>query len=163
MISESFPDYDLSTLPPIPSDWRDVSWHHDVCPSWQYEGFQIFIDHEEQSEREFANKRFSIIGDKPWREFLSSDDWLHVQTFFRLLKIELPPIENFHTESDLCAIYDKFLSVTALPAESADELAMHDLPPNVSKWLSEFIIAWEELEEENRDWDKYAAQKTGTR
>ena len=30
-VIKEFPDYDLATLPPIPSGWVDSSWHNDIC------------------------------------------------------------------------------------------------------------------------------------
>lgn len=80
-ISKSFPDYDLKTLPEIPADWEDVSWHHDVCPSWRKGDLIIFIDHIDPSQRECDLPRFVISHVDLFETQLMSDDWQAVLNF----------------------------------------------------------------------------------
>lgn len=47
-----FPDFDLQVA--VPADWEDVSWHNDVCPSFQTpNGLRVWIDYADPAEREF--------------------------------------------------------------------------------------------------------------
>lgn len=61
---EAFPDFDQQSLPTIPSDWTDVSWHNDTCPSFNTNnGWIVFIDYPASYQREHPeNKRFCAIG-----------------------------------------------------------------------------------------------------
>ena len=79
MISEAFPDFNLATLPPIPSDWRDVSWQHDACPSWLVNGLHVFIDHADPAKREFNLTRFHVLSDGD--DLLATDAWPEVLAF----------------------------------------------------------------------------------
>lgn len=75
----------------IPKEWKDVSYGNDTCPSFEFKGYQIFIDNENPSEREIEDgKRFHIIdvedygyGKKP---LLETDDFLQVLKYFQWLK-----------------------------------------------------------------------------
>jgi len=75
MISLAFPEYDTATLPAIPEGWVDTSWRHDVCPSWQYGAFHIFINNANPNERETGGERFSVCNIETGDCFLSSDNW----------------------------------------------------------------------------------------
>ena len=45
----------------IPKDWEDLSYQHDVCPSFGYKGFQIFINHKDPKKSDDGyEKRFYI-------------------------------------------------------------------------------------------------------
>jgi hypothetical protein len=85
-IATEFPDYDLSTLPPIPADWVDHSWHNDSAPSWLTPtGFNIWIDYEQVADREHpAGARFIVHRLGPDGDFasdeaaLETDDWAEV-------------------------------------------------------------------------------------
>lgn len=64
-ISTEFPRFDLTTLPaPIPRHWSDESWHNDVSPSFRVKELpdgsylKVWIDFEDESERELSGKRF---------------------------------------------------------------------------------------------------------
>jgi len=47
-----------------PDNWEDVSYYNDVCPSFYYKGYQIFVDHADPEERELeGSTRFAIIID----------------------------------------------------------------------------------------------------
>jgi hypothetical protein len=61
---------DYRDMPAIPTDWEDVSWHNDVCPSFNYEphflinaksaAVRIFVDYLDESLRECqGHKRFT--------------------------------------------------------------------------------------------------------
>lgn len=77
-----FPRYDLDTLPAIPADWQDCSWHNDACPSFEApNGLIVFVDYADVSERETGPcLRYSITrsyGD-PDADLLATDDWSEV-------------------------------------------------------------------------------------
>ena len=77
--------FDIKNL--IPKDWEDVSYSNDTCPSFEFKGYQIFIDNENPNEREYQesdSKRFHII---------NSDDYgygkkplLETDNFFKVLR-----------------------------------------------------------------------------
>ena len=72
MIHRAFPDYDPATLPAIPANWRDTSWHNDMCPSFAYGCVQVFIDYADPEMRESASGYRYGVG--YWHE----DDFVHV-------------------------------------------------------------------------------------
>tara|TARA_R100001082_G_scaffold74178_1_gene42801 strand:+ start:180 stop:470 length:291 start_codon:yes stop_codon:yes gene_type:complete len=46
----------------MPEGWEDVSYGNDACPSWAFNGFQVFIEHANPKEREVPEwSRFWII------------------------------------------------------------------------------------------------------
>ena len=52
--------FDIKYL--IPKEWENVSYGNDTCPSFEFKGYQIFIDNENPTEREIqGGKRFVII------------------------------------------------------------------------------------------------------
>ena len=75
--------FDIKNL--IPKDWENVSYGNDTCPSFEFKGYQIFIDNENPIERELQGyKRFHII---------NSDDYgygkkplLETDNFFKVLE-----------------------------------------------------------------------------
>lgn len=75
MIKDAFPEFDTATLPPIPATWRDISWRHDACPSWQWGGYQIFLNFENPKKREYAGERFSVCDIEFGDCLLTTDDW----------------------------------------------------------------------------------------
>ena len=77
--------FDIKNL--IPKEWEDVSYSNDTCPSFEFKGYQIFIDNQNINEREYQesdSKRFHII---------KSDDYgygkkplLETDNFFKVLE-----------------------------------------------------------------------------
>jgi hypothetical protein len=65
-----FPDFEPDSLPYIPPEWVDISWHNDACPSWQVKEstagdvsqiIKVWIDYKTESLRESPDgKRFCI-------------------------------------------------------------------------------------------------------
>ena len=45
----------------IPGNWKNSSYGNDTCPSYEYNGYQIFIEHKDPKNRELEGKRFRII------------------------------------------------------------------------------------------------------
>lgn len=78
MINDAFPEYDVTTLPFIPKDWMDISWRNDVCPSWQSNGYQIFVNFENPDDRETGGERFSVCDIEFGDCLLSTDNWAEV-------------------------------------------------------------------------------------
>ena len=69
----------------IPKDWEDLSYHNDVCPSFGYKGFQIFVNHKDPKQRDGyetgcdIGQRFYItrsIGYEPYLSFEKQADTL---------------------------------------------------------------------------------------
>ena len=84
---EEFPDFDPSTMPAIPQNWEDTSWHNDACPSFNTgKGRVVFVDFSDLSLREFdGGKRFTVQADPEIHDhnetFLETDDWAEVLSF----------------------------------------------------------------------------------
>lgn len=78
MIKDAFPEYDTATLPPIPKDWTDRSWRNDICPSWQTNGYHIFVDFENPDDREYSGERFLVCDIEFGDCLLSTDNWAEV-------------------------------------------------------------------------------------
>jgi hypothetical protein len=79
-----FPDFD--SMPDIPANWTDISWHNDTCPSFECGNVRIWIDYADPEQREFSTPtRFAVV---PFNEdadhfdaLLESDDWSEILTF----------------------------------------------------------------------------------
>lgn len=80
-LAREFPDFDLSTLPAIPDDWQDTSWHNDTCPSFEVlPQWVVYIDYADTALREFpeAPTRFSLQALRADGEFFTlvdTNDW----------------------------------------------------------------------------------------
>lgn len=84
-----FPDFDPATMPAIPADWTDCSWHNDTCPSFIAAGVQdyaepnwwmvhVFVDFLSTADREFpGGSRFQVVlnDDNGATGLLATDDW----------------------------------------------------------------------------------------
>jgi hypothetical protein len=90
LLKRSFPDFDLDTLPQIPSDWEDTSYVNDVCPSFCVGAdIQIMIDYQNYEDRELEiDDRFSVrlhaysadYDEKSWASFST---WSETLIFVR--------------------------------------------------------------------------------
>jgi len=93
--SES-PDFDPATMPPIPAEWSDLSWHNDACPSFgagtegdlETGGWRlyVFVDYADPKAREIRglarfNVSIEIDDDTNGDHVFSSDDWDAVVAF----------------------------------------------------------------------------------
>ena len=82
-----FPDFDPKTMPDIPRDWRDASWHNDSCPSFNARnGKIVFIDYANDADREHpGSERFSVHSDPEIDDandvLFVSDDWQAILDF----------------------------------------------------------------------------------
>ena len=71
----------------IPSEWEDVSYKNDVCPSFLFKGWQIFINHIDPKQREVEEQtRFIVIKDDEYGQavqslFLETNEFEHVLKF----------------------------------------------------------------------------------
>lgn len=161
-IEHQFPEFDIATLPPIPSTWIDLSWRNDVCPSWAIGKLRIWVDFADPKERDFEHGcRFRITDEEVSEIIFESNDWSEVLNFVFLSNLELPEIPEDEDEEGLTKVYDEFLAITSLPAMSADELSFEVNVPKIINWLGRFIKAWEQMEEDEENWIKYASQKAG--
>jgi len=85
LMAKEFPEFDQSTLPAIPTDWIDNSWHNDASPSFVIEAarVQVFINEANESEREIAGERFHVLSTDDAtldHDLLSTNDWQEVLT-----------------------------------------------------------------------------------
>ncbi|EGL63637.1 hypothetical protein AGRO_3706 [Agrobacterium sp. ATCC 31749] len=80
-LAREFPDFDLSTLPAIPDDWQDISWHNDTCPSFEVlPQWHVYVDYADTVLREFPDSptRFSLQAVRADGEFFTlvdTNDW----------------------------------------------------------------------------------------
>jgi|TARA_Y100001938_G_C7847699_1_gene309281 hypothetical protein len=72
----------------IPSNWENVSYGNDTCPSYEYNGYQIFIEHKDLGERAegLNHKRFVIIIAE---EYGYSDGWFYDSDDFNTVLKEI--------------------------------------------------------------------------
>jgi len=83
-IAYEFPDFDLASLPQIPSSWIDVSWHNDCCPSWQVTAnLVVFVDYADPQEREINGKRYAVNDIETCQCLFQSDSWNDVLAFIK--------------------------------------------------------------------------------
>ena len=92
LMAVEFFEFDQATLPEIPADWWEYSWHNDTCPSFgprEYQDgqpfTQVYIDWADPAERESArgDGRFMIVvtdadGDHDPSGDFASDDWAEI-------------------------------------------------------------------------------------
>jgi len=84
MINYAFPEYDMTTLPAIPTMWIDVSYRNDVCPSWIANEFHIFVDWPKPEEREYPEmERYTVLERETGGSLLQSDDWQEILDFVK--------------------------------------------------------------------------------
>ena len=74
----------------IPGDWDNISYHHDVCPSFKVKDLQIFVmDDQTRDEEEFDHK-YTIMSEENYGDdkppFLATNSWDEVLTFVSLYK-----------------------------------------------------------------------------
>ena len=74
----------------IPKKWENSSYHHDACPSWFYNGLQIFVDHPNPKERECGEDkvRFCVFNEDQ-DELFYSESFEETQLF----------VENYKEQS----------------------------------------------------------------
>tara|TARA_R100000365_G_C2671401_1_gene20470 strand:- start:27 stop:326 length:300 start_codon:yes stop_codon:yes gene_type:complete len=77
----------------IPSEWTSESYYNDVCPSFSFNGYQIFVDHEDPKERDDAGRtRFSIT---LLAEYGYGNGWVyHTESFDKVLQEIQKPISD---------------------------------------------------------------------
>ena len=75
----------------IPNEWENISYKNDACPSFLFNGWQIFINHKDPKQREIEEQlRFFVhkaeeYGEADLSLFLETDELDHV---FKFLEIE---------------------------------------------------------------------------
>jgi len=74
----------------IPNEWVNESHGNDACPSFSFNGWQIFINHKDPKQREVYQARFFVFkadeyGESVLSLFLETDEFDHV---FKFLEIE---------------------------------------------------------------------------
>lgn len=125
-LAQEFPDYDLATLPAIPDDWQDISWHNDTCPSFEVlPEWHVFIDYADTALREFPDSptRFSLQAVRADGEFftlLDTNDWQFVLDRIDLQK-RIPSLEA--TDS---ITMDKIRLARAFGSNVQEELSRAD-------------------------------------
>jgi len=80
LMAREFPRYDQTTLPAIPADWKDISWHNDTCPSFAIgESINVHIDYLNPDDRDEPHDypRFGMCfdADSDRARWHSTNDW----------------------------------------------------------------------------------------
>ena len=68
----------------IPSDWSNLSYHHDVCPSFGVHGLQIFVCDDETRDEEGLTYKYAIFLEEEYghgNTLLDTNDWNEVLEF----------------------------------------------------------------------------------
>ena len=68
----------------IPSDWSNLSYHHDVCPSFGVHGLQIFVCNDETRDEEGLTYKYAIFLEEKYghgNTLLDTNDWNEVLEF----------------------------------------------------------------------------------
>ena len=90
-----------NVLEEIPNTWKDVSWGNDVCPSYSYNGWQIFIDHPDPDKRELEVPRFGVIVEANYGNQLNLDTpQLNSDDFQEVLKYVSTPAPKLNEGAD---------------------------------------------------------------
>ena len=84
-----FPDYDITTLPPLPEGYFDASSYIDAAPSFENEerGLKVYVDYANYADRESGrSQRFCVSRyDEEEGDYedvaLSTNDWAEVIRF----------------------------------------------------------------------------------
>ena len=76
----------------IPEGWECLAYYNDVCPSWGFNGWQIFIEHRHPELRVFL-PRFNCFpeadyGDTENSETFATDSWSDMIAFVNSKKAE---------------------------------------------------------------------------
>lgn len=88
-LRREFPDYDITTLPPIPEGYFDASSYIDAAPSFENEerSLKVFVDYANYADRQSGrSQRFCVSRyDEEAGDFedvaLSTNDWAEVMRF----------------------------------------------------------------------------------
>jgi hypothetical protein len=76
-----FPTFDAASLPAIPADFVDTSWHNDACPSFTNEALnlRVWVDFADPADREFDDaRRFGLCWNDDNYELVLTDDWSEI-------------------------------------------------------------------------------------
>jgi len=75
---DEFPDFSAGDMPAIPEGFEDLSWHNDVCPSFERNGLKLWVDYLNPNRRELKGKRFTLThGDDAVLVF-ATDEWVEM-------------------------------------------------------------------------------------
>ncbi len=88
-LRREFPDFDITTLPPLPEGYLDASSYIDAAPSFENEerGLKVYVDYANYADRESGrSQRFCVSRyDEEAGDFddvaLSTNDWAEVTRF----------------------------------------------------------------------------------
>ena len=85
MFYKSHPEINIEVE--IPKDWENISYHHDVCPSFRYKDLQIFVMDDQTRDEEQLDCKYTIMSEKDYGDdkppFLYSNDWNEVLKFVK--------------------------------------------------------------------------------
>ncbi|CAB3844656.1 hypothetical protein LMG26846_01660 [Achromobacter insuavis] len=88
-LRREFPDFDITTLPPLPEGYVDASSYIDAAPSFENRerGLKVYVDYANYADRESGrSQRFCVSRyDEEEGDFddvaLSTNDWAEVVRF----------------------------------------------------------------------------------
>jgi hypothetical protein len=163
-IATEFPEFDIATLPAIPSTWTDESWHNDACPRFiTPNGFTVFFDFLNPAEREFPDMtRFTCYREIESNDTgdtehgLQTDDWVEVlhhilaYEFARLVRrdlaAELPEIIRRNATPEYsngaCATQD-FCDANMIMAEAFESVMGHEVDGDSDSDCAAWNAAWD--------------------
>jgi hypothetical protein len=156
-----FPAFDTATMPVIPENWIDVSYHNDACPSFDTQkGLIVFVDFEDLHEREFfEGERFNLINSEDCDDTVfSSDDWKAVLDFvaaYRSAEMRkeaiadaLSFISQLDSRDELTIFGNTWLDTNGYQPMSWDELYFEMSEGDNNREVVQALIGkWEELTE----------------
>ena len=84
LLAREFPEFDQSTLPPLPAGVVETSWRNDICPSFRLpSGLYLFIDYLAPALREFPESFRLCV--KALHSSGGDDDCFDVESDYRAL------------------------------------------------------------------------------
>jgi hypothetical protein len=84
VMAREFPDFDQSTLPPIPAGAIETSWRNDQCPSFRLpSGLYLFVDYLSRDLREFPESFRLCV--KPLHASGGTEDCFDVESDYAAL------------------------------------------------------------------------------
>lgn len=172
-MAQAFPDFDQSTLPPIPEDWQDQSWRgarfSDACPQWlaspagaDGQGVRVIINWEDRCGcgDSYIVCLFDVNGE--CLEEFGGDDWAAILAHVEEYRAKWAPMldsylarEEEHAPTLFARLVAKFQRWTIargmLEGDAMDCLYRDDITKEERLWLSDFVREWDAMEERDRE------------
>jgi len=95
-IYKYFDDCVADIVGEIPPEWECTNYHNDACPSYQFNGWHIWVTHHKKAKRdlEFADySRFCVVPINEFGEFIQNAPSFDCEELAEVLAI----VENKHS------------------------------------------------------------------